>query len=283
MEFDYNIAFTRNLGFMSQNDQNRVKNTKIAIAGMGGVGGAHLLTLSRMGFQNFSIADLDIFEIQNFNRQAGAFMSTINQEKVSVMKKLALDINPKANIETFPNGINEENLDHFLDSVDVCIDGLDVFEVSIRRKLFKRCYEKGIPCVTVAPIGMGFSLMTFTKNSVTFEDYFGFNKIPEKFHSLALIIGLSPNLLFKKSLIEPKHSDLMNKKSSSLCAGVQFASAVASSEVLKLTLGRGEYKIAPWSIEFDQYTMKLKKTYNWCGYYNPKIRLMFAIAKRMFS
>lgn len=283
MNFNYSQAFTRNLGFLSEKDQITIKKTRIAIAGMGGVGGAHLLTLSRMGFENFNITDLDIFEVQNFNRQAGAFVSTLNSKKTDVMKKMALDINPETKINVFPDGINDKNLDSFLDTIDICIDGLDVFEIDIRRQMFNKCREKGIPCITVGPIGMGYSQMIFTKDTVSFEDYFGFNKIEKKFHSLAMIIGLSPSLLFKKSLIEPQYSNLNEKRSSSLSAGVQFASAVASSEVLKLVLKRGNVKLAPWSIEYDHYSLKFKKTYNFFGYYNPKVRLMFLVAKKMFS
>lgn len=283
MKFDYQQAFTRNLGFITVSEQNVIKNTKIAIAGMGGVGGAHLIALSRMGFQNFNIADLDYFEIQNFNRQAGAFISTLEKDKTEVMQKIAFDINPDAQIQSFNKGIDESNLDQFLNGVDICIDGLDVFEISIRRKLFQKCREKNIPCITVAPIGMGFSLMTFTKDSISFEDYFGFQKIESKYHSLALIIGLSPSLFARKSLVAPEYSNLSLKRSSSLSAGAQFASAVASSEALKIALKRGSIKTAPWSIEYDEYLLKFKKTYNFWGYYNPKIRLVFKFAKKLLG
>ena len=67
-EFSYAEAFDRNLGWFTEPEQQSLRAKKIAIAGMGGVGGIHLLTLARLGIANFHIADLDRFETANFNR-----------------------------------------------------------------------------------------------------------------------------------------------------------------------------------------------------------------------
>ena len=73
--FDYQQAFSRNIGWMTTEEQTVLRGKKIAIAGMGGVGGSHLLTLTRLGLGAFHIADFDQFELANFNRQAGATVS----------------------------------------------------------------------------------------------------------------------------------------------------------------------------------------------------------------
>jgi len=70
--FDYKVAFSRNIGWVTEAEQSRLRSKRIAIAGMGGVGGGHLLTLTRLGVGAFNIADFDAFELANFNRQAGA-------------------------------------------------------------------------------------------------------------------------------------------------------------------------------------------------------------------
>ena len=67
--FSYADAFDRNLGWFTETEQQALRSKTIAIAGMGGVGGVHLLTLVRLGFTKFRIADLDVFEVANFNRQ----------------------------------------------------------------------------------------------------------------------------------------------------------------------------------------------------------------------
>ena len=71
MGFNYKAAFSRNIGWVTEHEQETLSSKRVAIAGAGGVGGEHLVTLSRLGIQKFNISDFDEFEIHNFNRQAG--------------------------------------------------------------------------------------------------------------------------------------------------------------------------------------------------------------------
>ena len=69
---------------------------------MGGVGGVHLLTLVRLGISKFRIADLDSFEVANFNRQVGAMMSTLDQPKVRCSPGWPRTSIPKWRSRSFP-------------------------------------------------------------------------------------------------------------------------------------------------------------------------------------
>ena len=80
-KFDYADAFSRNIGWVTKEEQGTLRKKRVAIAGMGGVGGIHLLTLARLGIGSFYIADFDEFEVHNFNRQVGATMSSIGRPK----------------------------------------------------------------------------------------------------------------------------------------------------------------------------------------------------------
>src|SRR5437016_6347985 len=106
----YHEAFARNLGIINESEQEKLRNSRVAIAGMGGVGGIHLVTLARMGIGHFHIADFDEFEMANMNRQYGATRNTLGRKKVDVMKEIAKSINPEIEIETFSEGINENNI-----------------------------------------------------------------------------------------------------------------------------------------------------------------------------
>ena len=66
--FDYNEAFSRNIGLLTLEEQDKLRRSHVAIAGMGGVGGVHVITLSRTGIGNFTIADPDCIA----RRSAGA-------------------------------------------------------------------------------------------------------------------------------------------------------------------------------------------------------------------
>src|SRR3954469_11385769 len=93
--FSYDEAFSRNLGWLTEWEQQALRFKRVAIAGMGGVGGVHLLTFARFGIGAFNIADGDGLELVNFNRQAGARLDTIGRSKVAVMAESALQINPE--------------------------------------------------------------------------------------------------------------------------------------------------------------------------------------------
>src|SRR5205809_5797327 len=125
--FSFLAAFDRNIGWLTEWEQLALRSKRIAIAGMGGVGGFHFLTLARLGIGAFSIADLDHFEIANFNRQVGATMDTIGRPKVDVLAEMALAINPELNISRFENGVQDHNIDAFLAETDLFIDGFDFF------------------------------------------------------------------------------------------------------------------------------------------------------------
>jgi|TARA_R110002126_G_scaffold291807_1_gene459718 molybdopterin/thiamine biosynthesis adenylyltransferase len=280
--FDYKKAFSRNIGWVSDDELLTLKDKKVAIAGAGGVGGEHLVTLTRLGISNFNIADFDHFEVHNFNRQAGAFMSTIGQPKLSTMKNIALDINPEMQIKTFDEGINATNIEAFLDGVDIYVDSLDFFAFDARRLVFDKCHELGIPIVTAAPVGMGCAFLCFLPGQMSPEEYFGFGaaKNEDEAH-IKFYIGLAPSMLQKGSLVVPEAADIINKKLPSTPMGIKLCAGVAGSYVLKILLGRGEVLAAPHGLHFDAYKNKFKKTWRPLGYRHPQQRLSLFLAKKV--
>src|SRR5688572_3034414 len=80
-KWTYEDAFKRNRGLITEEEQQKLRNSRVAIAGMGGVGGVHLITLARLGIGKFTIADPDVFDVPNFNRQYGATISNLGRNK----------------------------------------------------------------------------------------------------------------------------------------------------------------------------------------------------------
>jgi tRNA A37 threonylcarbamoyladenosine dehydratase len=111
--FSYPLAFVRNLGWVTPAEQGILRSKRIAIAGMGGVGGVHLLTLARLGIGAFHIADFDRFDLANFNRQVGATVTTLDLPKVDVLATLARDINPELQLALFRDGVHHGNMPAF--------------------------------------------------------------------------------------------------------------------------------------------------------------------------
>ena len=256
--FSYAEAFDRNLGWFTENEQQSLKGKRIAIAGMGGVGGVHLLTLVRLGVAKFHIADLDSFEVANFNRQVGAMMSTLDQPKVEVLARMAKDINPEAEIVEFPGGVTPQNVDAFLEGVDLFIDGFDFFVLDIRRKTFARCRELGIPAITAAPVGMGGAFLIFTKDGMSFEDYFRFEGKSELRQYINFLIGLTPSGMHRSYLVDPTRLNIAKRKAPSTMIGVQLCASFTAAQAVKYLLKRGEVRAAPFHYHFDAYLNKFK-------------------------
>ncbi len=283
VSFPYDEAFSRNLGWVTASEQERLRHARIAVAGLGGVGGFHVTTHARLGIGAFSVADFDRFDYPNFNRQAGAMVSTVGRPKAEVIAEMTRDINPDVDLRVFPRGISAENMDDFLDGVSVYIDGLDFFAFEARERVFARCREKGIPAVTCAPVGMGTAVLVFTPDGMSFEDYFGFAGRSDDEKALRFLVGLTPARLHAGYLVEPERIDLPNRKAPSTPMGCMHAAGAAATEALKLILGRGPVHPAPWGYHFDAYTNRMRRTWRPGGHRNPLQQLSIVLGKRMLS
>lgn len=283
MTFSYDIAFSRNIGWVTQAEQDLLRGKRIAIAGMGGVGGFHLLTLVRLGVGKFSISDLDTFEVANFNRQAGASMRTLGRPKVEVLAEMARDINPELDLSIFPEGVNESNLEDFFRGVDLYVDGLDFFAFSARERVFSYCQARGIPAITVAPLGMSAALLNFLPGEMSFEEYFQVAGHPDLEKAIRFLVGLAPALLHRHYLADKERVNLKERRGPSTIMACQFCAGVAASEALKILLGRGKVWAAPHGIQYDGYRNRFAHTWRPGGNRNLVNRVAIALARRQLG
>lgn len=168
--FTYEEFTTRNIGFVSFQEQEILKHARIFIPGVGGMGGAALACLARAGVCNFTIADIDTFEISNLNRQMFSSLDVIGCDKANVTKKFLEKINPeiKINIRT-GNWINE--LDDILKNTDLVINGCDDIKATIH--LMRKCAEHKIHAIDAfaSPLPNVYVIRAQDKRP---EDVFGF-------------------------------------------------------------------------------------------------------------
>lgn len=271
--FDYGEAFSRNLGWLTPQEQQRLRGARVAVAGMGGVGGVHVQGLARLGIGALNLADFDSFELANFNRQAGAATSTIGRPKVEVMREFALDVNPETDVRVFSSGIDENNLADYLDGVDLLIDAIDFFANSLRPALYRAARERGIPVVCSAPLGAGASLICFQPGGMTFEDYFGFAGCDDITMAVRFMVGMSPRLPQRHYLAYPEIVDFVKRRVPSLGMACQFAAGMAVTAAMKLLLERGGVKGAPHTEQFDAYLGRFYHCWRPGGYRNPMQKL----------
>lgn len=279
--FDYHQAFARNLGWIATSEQERLRQCRIAIAGLGGVGGSHLLTLARLGIGRFTLAEPDTFELANFNRQAGAVCSTVGKAKLDVMIGMAKDINPELDIRSFHGYVTAANVDEFLEGADLYVDSLDFFAFDAREALFTACARKGIPVITVAPLGFSAALLVFLPGKMTFEQYFRWSEAGDDTErAVRFAAGLSPFPLHIPYLVEPDRVNFAERRGPSTGAAVQLCAGVAAAQAAKILLRRGRVRCAPWGMQFDAFRGAMKWTWRPGGNANPLQRLLMAFIRR---
>ena len=137
---------------IGENNFNIIKNKRILIVGVGGVGGYVLETLARSGIENITIIDNDIIDITNLNRQIISLNNNVGSNKVDVAKERILKINPNAKINTYMADEIENGEESIIDSTfSYIIDAVDT--VSTKLKLIERASKLNVPIISAMGAG----------------------------------------------------------------------------------------------------------------------------------
>jgi len=141
------MEFERLEYLIGKDKLNILKNKKVLVLGLGGVGGSVVNALVRSGLGNITIVDYDKIDITNINRQLEAFHSTVGEYKTEVLKRIILDINPNCNIKTINELIDKNNINLlFQDKYDYIIDCCDTMDT--KKLVIKRSLNDKIPFIT---------------------------------------------------------------------------------------------------------------------------------------
>lgn len=124
-----------------------LKNAKVMVFGVGGVGSHCIDALARCGVGNLVLIDNDTVSMTNINRQSIAYHSTIGRYKTEVMKQRIADICPETKVVTYERFIGRDNLDDILaEKPDYIIDAIDT--VTAKLALVEKAAEYGIPLIS---------------------------------------------------------------------------------------------------------------------------------------
>ncbi len=144
--------FTRTELLLGSTNIEILKNKKVAILGIGGVGSFASEGLVRSGIENLILVDNDTIDITNLNRQIHSIQNTIGLNKIDVMKDRITSINPNCNVTTYDLFIDEHNIATFLDSsVDYVIDAIDT--VKSKLDVIQYCHHNNIKIITCLGTG----------------------------------------------------------------------------------------------------------------------------------
>ncbi len=144
--------FSRTAYVFGEDAVEKLKNARVAVFGVGGVGGYICEALCRAGVGHIDIFDRDTVSLSNINRQIIALHSTVGREKVAVMKERMQDINPDCEIEAFNVFYLPENAEMYdLSKYDYIADAVDT--VSAKLEIATRAYKLGIPVISAMGAG----------------------------------------------------------------------------------------------------------------------------------
>ena len=142
--------------------QLKLKQSKVCVVGVGGLGNPITTRLAAMGVGKIRIVDRDVIELSNLHRQTMFNEDDVGQVKVEIAAKKLRKLNPDIIIEELPVSINDYTAFDAVDGCDVVIDALD--SVNARYSLNKACIEKKIPFVTGAAVGVTGQSFTILPN-----------------------------------------------------------------------------------------------------------------------
>ena len=144
--------FERSELLLGEGGMERLSKARVAVFGIGGVGGHACEALARCGVGELHLFDNDRISVSNINRQIVALHSTVGRYKTHVMKERIEDINPLARVVTYEAFYLPENADEYdLSQYDFVIDAIDT--VSAKLELAVRCSNLSVPIVSCMGTG----------------------------------------------------------------------------------------------------------------------------------
>lgn len=139
--------FSRTQLLLGEESMDRLKNARVAVFGIGGVGGYVCEALVRSGVGAFDLIDDDKVCLTNLNRQIIATRKTVGKYKTEVMRDRILEINPEAKVEIHNCFFLPENADEFpFSEYDYVVDAVDT--VTAKISLVMKCNESGVPIIS---------------------------------------------------------------------------------------------------------------------------------------
>lgn len=227
--------FDRNLGFINKAEHQKLQTSMVSIAGAGGDGGELAVTLAQLGVGKFRIADPEIFEINNLNRQAGATYDTLGQNKAKVISDVIKSINPYAEIEIFTDGVTPENIDSFVRGADLVIDETEYTHPELGVMIARMARRYNIPDLMTLNVGFGSYTTSFSPNGTTFEKYMGLDpdaSLKDIANAEIPVSRWAPHIPSYTDMNSFKNVAEQNVPTPSVSAGVKMGVAVASMQAI---------------------------------------------------
>ncbi len=249
----------RNLGILDEQQQQRLKDSRIAVMGLGGIGGPCFEVLVRTGIEKFSIVDRDRYDQTNINRQNFAFLSTAGKAKTQVACDFAKDINPGVEIDAF-NTVDERNADEVIAGADAVVMGIDELRPCIL--VSRKARALNIPVIEGWALPYG-NVRVFTSQSPSLEESYGLPTVGRELPDIPKeeMDAMGRELLMKLGTIEGIAGHYKPDAADRIAAGripsfapmVWFTSVMMAIETVKVLLGWGKPALGPQFSMYDPF------------------------------
>jgi len=255
----YRELIGRNLGLLSDEQQEHLRSRKAAVFGMGGIGGTAFHILVRCGIGRFSIVDRDVFDASNMNRQVFADRNTIGRRKIDVAADWASSVNPEAQVEKFDR-VGEDNIAEILKAADIAVMGIDSLAPCVIAS--RECREMGLPLVEAWALPYG-NVRVFTAETPTLEEAYGLPTAgrpiadisDDEFRKLGLdvLLGLG-KIEGVSAFYSPQAVQrIMEGHISSFAPMVWLSGVLLALETVKVLLNWGKPAVAPHFALYDPF------------------------------
>jgi len=196
----YDERTDRNIGWITKEEQELLHKSVVGIAGCGGMGGLIAATLLRLGVGEIRIADIEVFDRSNLNRQFAATQGSIGKSKAFETAKMLRAIVEDTTLIVYPQGITEETIESFTLGCDVICDEIEFWALGARVLLHQKARELGISIFNCNTVGFGTRLFLFKSTGMTMEKLLGFTYEEAKETEHALRTKIAKPALVKRAM-----------------------------------------------------------------------------------
>ena len=220
--------FSRTTRVIGEENLTKIKNSNIAVLGVGGVGGYVVEMLVRLGVEKLTLVDFDKVDLSNFNRQLIATNETVNMLKVEAFKNRILKINKTCLVTVKPEKISSENISKILnEKYDYIIDAIDDLKAKV--EIAKFCQKNNLKLISSMGTGSRYKMPNFEVADISKTSY---DKLAKKLRKMLKDEGVEKlTVVYTKEPIEPTTNLGSIVYYPLMCAGV--ITSFVTNEIIK--------------------------------------------------
>lgn len=264
--FAYSERIDRNRGLITAEQQEKLKNSCVAIFGMGGIGGIVAEVVARAGVGHIKIIEPDSFEVSNLNRHVFCFESTLGKYKIDVAEDFLKGIFAGITIDKYFSE-SQENIDEILQGVDVVVLAVDKVRACIL--ISREAKMRGIPLVEGWALPYG-NVRVFTNETITLEEAYKLPSIGRELSTISEVEFASMDLAMLETISqfedirsfyteEAEKRIFVERKNPSFAPLVWLTSVLMSLEAIKIVIGAERLSLAPQFSLYDPFLQRVPK------------------------